>query len=287
MAIKKIILPWEAHPERDKAWYEEQKTRMTKDEVARELDRSYSPSITGKVFTSFHERLHVSREPLSYNPHLPVYRIWDFGCVNATLFGQIDRYNRRRLLHEVVLGTLADGSNTPEQINVVEAESERLFRAAEFIDICDPAGSYKDQRTGFEEKRTDVEQMEKRGIHPQYERIISMPTKNRKERARNLFSYDLERFISGEAAFMLYANEQGTKGCPRTLEALQGGYRRKKDARGNFRDEILEEHPFEDVMDCLLYWYLETNDTGEQEDLSKFKPVMPNRSSDPYTGYGM
>jgi hypothetical protein len=291
MAIKKIVIPWESHPERDNTWYEEQKKRMTKDEVAREIDRSYSPSVTGKIFTSFHERLHLSREPLSWNPHLPVYRIWDFGCVNATLFGQIDNYNRRKLLREVVLGSLEEGSNTPEQIEYILAESQRHYKGAKFIDICDPAGSYRDHRgdnnRAKEIPRTDVEQMQAKGIDPRYETIKDIPAPNRKERSRNLFTMDMERFVGGEPSFLMYANPQGTDGCPRTLEALQGGYRRKKDARGNYREEIHEEHPFEDVIDCILYWYLETASLSNEPDLTSHKPVYPKGNIDPYTGYRM
>ncbi len=284
MALRKIIIPWEAIPGRDQAWYDHQKTRMTEDEIASEIDRKYVKHTSGKVFTSFRRRLHVTETPIPVNLDLPVYRIWDFGAVNATLFGQIDRFNRRRCIHEIILGTLAHGSSTPEQIDAVAADSERLFRGAKFIDICDPAGSYTDHRTKRQESNDDVSQLERHGINPLYQTIMHMPTKGRTQRSIQRIQYDMQRHPGGEEAFTVYCNPEKTEGCPVLVEALEGGYGYKKDASGNFREEINEQHPWEDSVDVLRYWYLEVNTSPEDGDQKPFKVIQPDGRPDPYTG---
>lgn len=274
--LHKYSLHWTIHPNRDEAWYEKKKRGMTADEVAQELDINYAGSVTGKVFESFTTRKHLSEKPFKVNIHKPVYRIWDFGRVNCVLYGQIDEYGRRRVMHERVL----EKSSTPEQIAVALEDSRTLFNQCRFVDICDPAGSYDDERG----KDTDVEMMEAEGINPQYHDIIAMPTKDRKARARKMLMRDLEMSPGGDDAFQIYVNPERTEGAPTLLRAFQGGYAWKKDRNKNILDVIDERHPFEDVIDCVLYWYLETKQVID-DDPDLYKPISASGTRNPYTGY--
>ena len=87
--IVRIRLHWSLHPNKDQAWYEEQKSKRTKLDVAKELDISYEDSVTGKVYPEFTER--ATFQKLEYNPALPLYCGWDFGKdMNAIIWTQKD-----------------------------------------------------------------------------------------------------------------------------------------------------------------------------------------------------
>lgn len=72
---------WTRHPFKDQQWYEEQKARMTDDEVARELDISYKTSIHGAVYPEWGE---VDLGTYEYDPKKPLYASWDFGLADDT-----------------------------------------------------------------------------------------------------------------------------------------------------------------------------------------------------------
>jgi hypothetical protein len=70
--------------------------------------------------------------------------------------------------------------------------------------------------------------------------------------------------------------------------AMLGAYCYRKDAMGNVTDKIHEAHPYEDVIDCLIYWFLETDgysdlNTSQQPDL--FEPYISQDFVNPYTGF--
>lgn len=284
--MRKYSLHWSLHPEKTKQWYEQEKSRRTEDAVARELDINYSLSVSGRVFSPFREERHVTKESLSFNPHLPVYRIWDFGKTNATLYAQIDNHGRKRLLHERLLGAKGlvedanEASNITEQIRVAFSDSNRLFPDASFIDICDPAGSFDDERGAA----TEVSSLQAEGIHPQYDRILALPTRERKARGRKLIEKDLQETPGGHEAFLLYCAPNNDAGCPTLKKAFLGGYCYKKDANGNITDKVKEpNHPYEDVIDCLIYLYLET-DGYTNLDPTDYDPVFDTDFVNPYTG---
>ena len=41
------------------------------------------------------------------------------------------------------------------------------------------------------------------------------------------------------------------------VDAFLGGYRYRKDTSGNVTDKIHEEHPYEEPINCLQYFYIE------------------------------
>lgn len=244
-------LHWTKHPEKDEAWYEKQKTRMSEDEVARELDINYTFSVSGRVFSSFRAERHASSTQIQPSRAYPVYRIWDFGGTNCTLYAQIDSSGRRRVLHERVLGP---GSGTTEQAQVALSESKALFGGCEFVDICDPAGIHPQDA----DAKPQVDYLHDLGLYPEYHYILDHSTRERKVRAREMIEQDLQKTPGGEEAFKLYAPDTGDGGCPILKKAFLGGYRFKKSLNGEILDKVEEKHPYEDVMDCLIYFYLQT-----------------------------
>lgn len=272
--MRRYRIHWSLHPHKDLEWYEAQKQRMTEDEVARDLDINYAMSVSGKVFNSFSEHKHITKTN-PYNPQLPVFRIWDFGRTSGVLWAQIDSHGRKRILHESIL----EGTDTFEQIHVTVAESDQYFPDAQFEDICDPSGAWS--KDGAPSATIDM--LNSEGIYPAYERILHLPMKERKKQGRELINKDLQTAPGGQEGLLIYAPDNGEMGCPTLKKAFLGGYRYKKDASGNILDKIHEEHPYEEVMDCLVYLYLET-DNGRMSSVSD-RDYTPRYSNDSYSSY--
>lgn len=71
-----LRLHWTLHPKKDQAWYERQKQRMSAEDLAREVDISYSGSDEGKVYPTW---ANVPKGIYPRNPEWPLYVSWDFG----------------------------------------------------------------------------------------------------------------------------------------------------------------------------------------------------------------
>ncbi|MCA9800216.1 MAG: hypothetical protein KC474_11765 [Cyanobacteria bacterium HKST-UBA04] len=261
----KYRLHWSMHPHKDADWYAAQCARMSEDEVARELDINYTLSVSGRVFTAYQPQRHELAGALPYNPQLPVWRIWDFGKTNAVLYGQLHPDGRRILLHERVL----TDSGTVEQVRVAQEDSDQLFAQAAFHDVCDPAGTYAATR----DIKPEVDYLHEHGIYPEYQYIVSLPTVGRKRRGLELVQNALSQNVNDTPMLRVYTGGDGTiGGCPILQAAMAGGYCYKKDAAGNVTDRLDEKHPYEDVVDCLLYWFLESHRAAELAD-HHFEPV--------------
>lgn len=251
--MKLFRMHWSQHPLKDLAWYERKLRDNTRDAVARELDINYSGSVSGTCFPEFAYNRHVFGVWHRFNKNLPVYRIWDFGTTNCVLYAQVDNYGRKTFLHERILTPSQEesSSSTDTQVAVALADSERYFEGADFFDICDPAGSYKDHRT----TSTDVDTLHKQGIFPLYRGIQELSTKTRKLNSRKALQRDLQRSPGGKECIQIFSGPE--HGCPTLAKALAGEYRFKKDRNGKPTDIVEERHPYEDVMDCVFYLYQE------------------------------
>lgn len=269
--MRKYRLHWTLHPEKSVEWYEEQKERLTEDSVARELDINYALSVSGKVFSNFNAVKHVSDEKPKVNTFRPVFRIWDFGKTSCVLYVQCDEYGRKTVLFERIV----DMSDTFEQVQIALQDSKERFYKCRFVDICDPAGSYDDGRG----HSTHVDILNDEGIYPVFDTIRSLATKFRKQRGIEMIQKDLQQAPGGKEAFTLYE-----KGCPILKKAFEGGYAYKKDAMGNQLDKIDEKHPYEDVMDCLIYFYIQS-DGGRVVDDTDYEPVYTETYINPYIGF--
>ncbi len=230
---------WQAHPEKDDAWYRAQIKRMTDDEIARELDINYTLSIKSLVFPEFGKTHQVPLKPMEGKR---IVRSWDFGYhCPACLFLQKDDNGRLQVLKEVV--------GFQEQIdtfaNRVLEETKTHFsdaiEAKAIEDICDPAGAQRSDKSTL----TSIEILNKLGVYPFY------------GRSRILDGLQLIRYLlkpleddSNEPALLIDPS------CQLLIDAFEGGYRYPTQRKGQQASgDVLpiEEHPYEDVMDCLRY----------------------------------
>lgn len=78
-----LTLHWKLHPLKDDFWYNFECSRRTAEEVAQELDISYSKSRTGRVYSEWSEQ-NVRRGLFPYDETLPLYIAWDFGKTDDT-----------------------------------------------------------------------------------------------------------------------------------------------------------------------------------------------------------
>jgi len=77
LQFKKYTLHWTKHPLKTQEWYEQEKMKRTKIDMAKELDISYEDSVTGAVYPEFN--VHSKLDKVTFNPEWPLYTSWDFG----------------------------------------------------------------------------------------------------------------------------------------------------------------------------------------------------------------
>jgi hypothetical protein len=73
-----VTLHWKDHPLKDSDWYNYECARRTDEEVAQEIDISYSRSREGKVYNEWNED-NVEKGMFEYDDRLPLFVSWDFG----------------------------------------------------------------------------------------------------------------------------------------------------------------------------------------------------------------
>lgn len=78
-----LTLHWKEHPLKDDEWYSFECARRTKEEVAQELDISYTKSREGVVYQEWDEQ-NITKGSFPYDPSLPLYVGWDFGKSDDT-----------------------------------------------------------------------------------------------------------------------------------------------------------------------------------------------------------
>lgn len=99
--MDKLTLLWRKNPLKDAIWYEFQKKRRTAEEIAQEIDISYSKSREGRVYQEWNDN-NVVFGDFQYDERLPLYVGWDFGRADGTAIIWTQRTHDGRL---VVLDT--------------------------------------------------------------------------------------------------------------------------------------------------------------------------------------
>jgi len=94
-----ITLLWKLHPLKTQEWYEYEKARRTEEELAQEVDISYTKSREGKVYPEWND-VNVKQGLFPYDEDLPLYVGWDFGKTDDTaiIWGQKDRKGKFRII---------------------------------------------------------------------------------------------------------------------------------------------------------------------------------------------
>lgn len=264
--IAKLSLHWALHPLKDRTWYEQQKKRRTKDEIARELDINYLLSVEGRVYKDFDYATHVdaSIQPVA---DLAIIRAWDFGLNPAVIFSQIDKNGYWQVIDEIV-PDLHEKPTIAEFIPQVLEYCKENYSDFQFKDICDIAGKQRSSQTG----KTDIDWLISFGIAPHYNYV-------RVEEGINLVASRLIcKDMEPKPVFCIHPR------CSITIESFAGAYKRKKSASSSSDPPPAQEHPYEDVMDCIRYtaWQYFDAHTGKRLKRRRRRTTRPDN---PSTGY--
>ncbi len=253
--IRVLRVHWREHPDRDEAWYATQRQRLSEDELARELDINYHLSLKNRVFSNFQEANKGNFQ--DFQP-TRLIRSWDFGYhCPACLFLAFDSEDRLLVLREVVGAQVL----LTDFAHRVKAITDTYYPGVPVEDICDPAGAQRSDKN----VRTSIEILNSLGIFPFFDRA---PIKDGLE----LMRMQLSRPVGNTPALRVdYA-------CAKLIEAFEGGYRYSSPES----ETPLQEHPYEDVMDCLRYAVMQKCSLPVS---GKFRRSPQYRRGNRYTGY--
>lgn len=112
--IRKHRLHWSLHPLKDEAWYENEKSRRSKQDLAAEVDIDYAASVSNKAWESFKLDRHVT-EDILYSDELPVILACDFNIepMSWILIHQVGAFSH-------VFGELVDNERTRTETHARE-----------------------------------------------------------------------------------------------------------------------------------------------------------------------
>lgn len=239
---KVIWLHWYQHPLKTPEWYEREKTRMTEDEFAREIDISFEMSVAGVVFKEFSPRAHLIKEPYKFEPMWKTCVSFDFGTTCCAVIAQRDQYDTLHVFKEIIL---YQNGNTEDLAQAYQNYVATLDIRGQLEYTGDPAASTRSHQTS--QMTTDEQILAAAGIKPlQYSKARAM--QDRLKGGIQLMKRMFSTRYQGKERIIIYED-----GCPTLVEALQSEYAYKQDKNGGILDIINEKHPWEDPVDCLRY----------------------------------
>ncbi len=262
--------PWYLHPLKSQGlemwngkytspWYREQKSRMSAEDMAREIDISYASSIKGWVFDNYGAAHRAYK--LKPVPDKTIIVALDPGIYFGALIGQVDHYNRVLLFKEF----------TWENAHLKKvAEDIKKYLWSEFNGfpvkwVGDPSGAY---RLASGQEMPEYTELDlKHGIKVTWQYFSKIAPVDRVPKRIAGIKNKMSDFVgatNGPGFLVDYEN------CPLLDKALAGEYRRKVTEDGQVKDEIDERHPYEDVVDCAGYLVLSQFPFGFE---------MPNKST--------
>lgn len=208
----------------------------------REMEIDFSMYSGDPIYPGFN---HSSITVTQYNPHLPLFRGWDFGFRNpACVWLQHDEaHDRLHYLHEI-FPTL-DKSEVPglkitDFIALVEAETERLFPEATNVrDYGDPSGTQHQDKSDL----SSFEFMIAAGLSPQWSVVGRL----------NRIAYARPYVEGGVDKFRINPH------CKLAIEGFSGAYRRPSKGSGRASDEMpdlsdkVQREPYIHIQDAFEY----------------------------------
>lgn len=204
--------------------------------ISQFLKAQWGFSVAGKpVVPTFRPELHLSKQGLSYNPHLPLIGGFDPGLGgSAMIFGQEDLDGRLLVLGELV----QTGYGTTRFIQErLRPYLKRRFPDAEFVIAPDPAAANRAQN----DERTAVDILKK--FYP-----VKIETNNRLPLRLDALEHYTTRLVEGKPAFLVDEKE-----CPMVSRALKGGWRYALDKHENPKGDTPEKNAYSHPGDAVGY----------------------------------
>lgn len=152
-----ITLHWREHPLKDEQWYAYECKRRTEEEIAQELDISYTKSKEGRVYPEWNEN-NVIKGVFEYDSNSTLYVGWDFGKSDDTaiIWAQktrdglviVDQYRNTGknidFYIPLITGMIPGDNNynySKEELDMID-KHKNWNRATHF---GDPAGRFRNQ----------------------------------------------------------------------------------------------------------------------------------------------
>lgn len=251
-----LRLHYTADPEADDQWKQDRvkgyRGGFDGSDWQREMEIDFGSYSGTPVYAAFEHEKSVKR--VRYNPHIPLWRGWDFGYRNpAVIFMQLWPDDTLVFLHEIFPTRDKEklpGISTADLAKHVIAETERLFPNATdtnltggLFDFCDPAGNQTKETSDF----SSIEILQQHGIDPVWNVV---GRKNRIEYAR---AYVESKHEGGRPRFLINPH------CKLAIEAFTAAYRYPEEAKGGADREMpdlsrkVEEEPFIHIIDAFEY----------------------------------
>jgi hypothetical protein len=208
--------------------------------IAQFLKAQWGFSVAGKpVVPTFQSGLHLSKDGLNYNPHLPLIGGFDPGLGgSAMIFGQEDLDGRLLVLGELVQTGYGTTRFVSEKLKPYLRRRFPLLDVRNFIVAPDPAAANRAQN----DEKTAVDILKKH-FNVKYESNNRLPLR------LDAIEHFTTRLIEGKPALQIDEKE-----CPVLVRALKGGWRYTLDKNENLKpDATPEKNPYSHPGDAFGY----------------------------------
>ena len=216
-------------------YYTELAKGKTNDWVKQFIEVQWGYSQRGKpVYKAFNRELHVAKQALKYNPHLPLIIGFDAGLTPAATFMQQDSFGRVLILDELVSDNMGAQRFCREKIKPL---LNRKYRDATILVAADPATK---QRAQTDEKT-----------------VASVLEKELQVKVKGAASNDLAARLGAVDGFLTLLTEAGPAllidpSCKNTIAGFASGYRFAINTKGVAADKP-DKNSYSHLADAIQY----------------------------------
>jgi hypothetical protein len=216
-------------------YYRELAIGKKPDWVKQYIEVQWGYSQRGKpVYKAFNRDLHVAKQPLKYNPHLPLIMGFDAGLTPAATFMQQDSFGRVLILDELVSDNMGAQRFCREKIKPL---LNRKYRDATILVAADPATK---QRAQTDEKT-----------------VASVLEKELQVKVKGAASNDLAARLGAVDGFLTLLTEAGPAllidpSCKNTIAGFASGYRFAINTKGVAADKP-DKNSYSHLADAIQY----------------------------------
>ena len=246
------------------SYYVELAKGKTPEWVKQFIEVQWGYSQRGKpVYKMFKTDLHVAKQPLKYNPHLPVVMGFDAGLTPAAAFFQQDSFGRLLLLAELVSENMGAQRFCREKVKPL---LKRMFPDARLIVYADPATK---QRAQTDEKT-----------------VASVLEKELGVRVKPTKSNDLASRLGAVDGFLTQLTEAGPAllidpSCKNAIAGFSNGYRYAINTKGVTADTP-EKNSYSHLADAIQYGCQGITDEGVRDARARKLARYPVQSRNTY-----
>lgn len=263
-----IGVPWNSRPDFD---FKAACVGMSPSEIQTDLLRNWLASSGVRVYDEFREEIHVSKEPLEYDPDLPLHVGLDFGLSPAAAICQLSAFGQLLMFPSLhpdareYSGIYEFGQRLADHLlREYAAPNGMTLEELPLVIVGDPAGRAKVGHMHRGKKAAELMSCAEvlfRGLtlevgvdeegHPITEKLPGwgwrmIPGDVSHKKRQEAVRYRLRTLIHGEPAFLLDVREEFMR------SAFLGGYHRRERSDGTIEPDP-EKNEFSHLANALEY----------------------------------